>query len=466
MIEMKYLTGFLSLLFPLSISAVSLTDFLDSIVQKNTAYQAADLQEKGGKNLASEKNILISPHLFANWDKGYGYRPADGSLVGSEYQETIYNVGVEQKTPIGLDFRALYGSPSAGAPSAVSFLMESKRPVVDMTLSLWRNGFGSETRALMRQASAAGLRDFYEGQYNKKLLIQNAENTYWMMVIARETVLIRQTAFENAEKSYRNNQKKASMNLGDKSDALQAKSVLKLREMEVLQAKQDLEATTRYFNTLRGQDLTDSIENLDAIPWKDLENFEISGEKKATRLDIKVAEMEKDLKVSQARLQGEKNAPQLNLVGSYAFESEETNPNMMADLFSPNRDNGFIGIRFSIPLAPVALVRTQRGAQQKAEAAKKNYEEALKNDSRYWENLVQEIQYTQMKLKLSQQVLEAQEAKVKEEHRQFDLGRSSTFQVLTFEQDKMDAEIARLSWAARLLALKSEFQLYQGEDEK
>ena len=78
-----------------------------------------------------------------------------------------------------------------------------------------------------------------------------------------------------------------------------------------------------------------------------------------------------------------------------------------------------------------------------------------------WKNLIQNFKDWQENLKLSMQIEAAQKAKLENERNLLSKGRTSTYQILVFEQEFSNAELNTQQIAQKLYELIADQKLYQ-----
>ena len=80
-----------------------------------------------------------------------------------------------------------------------------------------------------------------------------------------------------------------------------------------------------------------------------------------------------------------------------------------------------------------------------------------------WQNMVQNLSIYKENLKLSQAIEAAQKSKLEYERRLLKQGRTTTYQILLFEQDFSNSQITTIQLAYQMLALIAEEKLYNVE---
>ena len=179
------------------------------------------------------------------------------------------------------------------------------------------------------------------------------------------------------------------------------------------------------------------------------------------RADVKAASANTKSAIALAKVEEEGNKPQLDLYGSYGFNGLEFGEqDAFSNSLSRNGDTGYVGIKFSMPLAIGLQSDIKKGAKISAQAARMNYQQKLFDQQNDWQNLVQNLEDSQENLALNKKIENLQKAKFENGKRLLTQGRSSTYQVLLFEQDYNKAQIETIQNAYQLLTLLAEKKLY------
>ena len=81
-----------------------------------------------------------------------------------------------------------------------------------------------------------------------------------------------------------------------------------------------------------------------------------------------------------------------------------------------------------------------------------------------WIDITSLFRDAQTSLKLAVSMEKAQKAKLDNERIRLRQGRTTTYQILLFEQDYLVSEVARIRAANQIINLKSQIQLYSSKD--
>lgn len=166
--------------------------------------------------------------------------------------------------------------------------------------------------------------------------------------------------------------------------------------------------------------------------------------------------------VAAAKVEEENNKPAVNLYGSHSLTNiDATAIKTVDNSFAPNGLGSKIGVQFSMPINFGLTSDIRQGAVKSASAAKITYRQKLLEQETDWESLTLSMESFRENLKLSLAIEAAQKSKLENERARLKQGRTSTYQVLLFEQDYSNAELTTQQLALKLLDTIANLQLYQ-----
>jgi len=122
-------------------------------------------------------------------------------------------------------------------------------------------------------------------------------------------------------------------------------------------------------------------------------------------------------------------------------------------------------VNFSVPLDFDLLSKARAGARAQANGAEKIYQQKLRDQEANWQDLNERVKDTQKRVVLSESIIHVQLEKLEYERKRLRDGRTSTYQVLLFEQDYINARLVRVQNASELVSLLSQVRLYDETEE-
>ena len=166
--------------------------------------------------------------------------------------------------------------------------------------------------------------------------------------------------------------------------------------------------------------------------------------------------------VAQSKIEEENNKPSLNLYTSYSVNQVEANRiDAVSSTLNKSAPTGKIGLEFTMPINIGLSADIRKGSRYKASADKISYREKLLQQEIDWQNLQENLKDYQENLRLATQIENAQKAKLENERNLLERGRTSTYQILVFEQEYSNSELTTQQIAQKLHELIAEQKLYQ-----
>lgn len=446
--------------------SLSLDEYLAQVIEKHEGVKAAKMNSEGAEKRSKEGNLIFSPRFFAQGDYTDDQRiTAAPGFQGRQTRVRNWEAGFTKRFDFGLDAALSYKHSRTQikgvSPSLVRFFdYNDNRPQLVLTQSLWRNWLGRETKATaeIRNNTAAAIG--YDESFRAKTILAEAENAYWNVVQARAFLAVQKETVARAEKIRGSNERKTRLQLTDRIDFLQSDASLEYRQLQYQNAEQNLRKAERYFNRLRGADDFTVNDQLADLRVLDTSLMKVPP-RVEMRDDVKAALARTVLTKSQVELAIEQNKPNLEFFTTMSTNGRDSRFSESYDqAMGTDYTNNTVGIRFNAPL-DFGLVRdTAEGYKMQEAAAKYDYNRKVYDQDRAWEDLVRRFQDAKERLVLAKKMRAAQETKLNYEKNRAGKGLTTTFQVLTFEQDFNDSELELLATETSLVNLYTQLKLY------
>lgn len=450
-----------------AVHALTLQEYLNQVEKKSLAYQRNMMSADASRLVSREADLLTSPVFFASTK--FSFDGKANNPPQPSYQDTRinnYTLGVSQQFDFGLQAKFSYSlikTKYVGAnfnPGVDSEFWDLS-PRVELTMPLWANGFGRTVEANKEYTRQSNLVNEYNALAQSKNLLTDAEYAYWRLSTALERVSIQEAALKAGQSifSFVNNQSRK--NLGETADVLQARALTEANQLQLQQAINEREAAKRAFNVYLNQDADVAIPALDSINYTALEQVEVPATRPGDRLDLKAAKAQADLTRASAILIKERNKPQLDVIGGYALNGRGVETSgAFENASKTNRDAGYVGVLFQVPLNFKATSDAKAGADRLRDSAEINVQAIAYNQDQDWNTLKDKLAESKITLKLARTMEAAQKSKLENERTRLRQGRTTTYQVLLFEQDYTTASASRVQAARDIVALQSQIKLY------
>jgi outer membrane protein TolC len=444
--------------------SLTLSDYLNQVRQGNGAYRASNLVSQGAQATAKEGRLLTQPRFFGTYDYSNDRKPnVFSSAFGNQTISHEASAGIQEDTVTGTQIKAGYQFIDSHINGVNPLFIPTSHystasPAAEIRQSLLRNGFGREVRAQEEALRANAMATAHTEKFHMAQVLSDAKRIYWRLALAREEVGIRRELLRggHAILDWANTQ--MTRQLVDRSDFLQAQAAVKLQELELKTAVSVEKQFARLFNTLRGS-------NSDQVEEKLITSFpppqKINPEVAPLRHDTLAAQEANRAAIAEAKIARENNLPSLDLKAGVALNSlSSSQTNALNDSFQKN-PTVTAGVQFSVPLNFWLSHSVRQGYQLKV----KGYEEASRqqkfSNDRNYADLSARVSDARTEFTLARQIENAQKEKFSFENGKLPQGKSTTFQVLTFQKDYSLAQLARLQIQAQVIDLETELDLYR-----
>ena len=155
-------------------------------------------------------------------------------------------------------------------------------------------------------------------------------------------------------------------------------------------------------------------------------------------------------------------SPEVTLNGSYNFTNRDITASEAAGNSFKNQNHYWtIGLRVSAPLDLPNIFDTRRGYAQEQKAADLAFQRQFLDQEVEWKDLNRKQEELSKRLSMILELEGLQKEKFEHERLRQAKGRSTTYQVIQFEQDYSSVQIQRLQTQAELFKVASQLKLFQ-----
>ncbi|MFL5812265.1 MAG: TolC family protein [Bdellovibrionia bacterium] len=453
---------------------LTLDGFIQEVRTRNHAYQGAVETREGSVGRAREADLLTSPSLFSTAQLISDAKlPVLPSFSFDRVNTDNFTLGVSEQFDFGLKARLYYAYDytsyvNATIPGVTSldpayFSPRDARPVLELSLPVWGGGFGRTIRAQKDATVAQSRADQFTAESQVREILVQAETSYWALAINRELVTIQERALNEAQATYNYNNQKVKRNLAESSDLLQSEAALESARLSLKAARDNEQHAVRQFNTVRNAPVDAVPEALAPIDWESFEKNLVPGVMPGDRADVEAAAAQSQAAQATARVAVENDRPTLEIYGSYAMNgrSYQSFSDTLSNSFDSGRPTSIVGVRFNMPLNFAAQNEARHGAERQSLGADLRYQQTLADQSQQWFDLINRLHDAQDQYHYARVIENVQKKKLENEKLQLRRGRSTTFQVLQFEQDYTNSQLVRARAGAQALDLRSQLKRYQ-----
>lgn len=455
---------------PVQAATLQPDQYISQVLDQNPKARSLKLQTESARLLVNEASLLTAPYFFIDAQRLTDERPTNNpQFMGTKTMYNNYSFGLEEQTPIGLNAKLSYQineteifnvSP-AFVPQAHFF---DAKPNLELSFSLWKNLFGKEVRLTQQALSASKHAQEKANAFQLKLLLAQAEQSYWALALAKQNARLLQETFDRAQKLRDWSSKRVRLQLADRADLLQAEANMELRKLEHQSALDDERETAQQFNSLRGKIgdvVPEEILGVEEIRWSEEMKKLSFNNAQPMREDLEAAQFEEEATAANAQLGLQRHSPDFELYSSFGYNGRDQNLNeAVQESFSSDHPTWLIGIRFKAPLHLSAVSKSRDGYRLQEEAGKKNYERKSLDLNHDWTELRKQFQETKQRFELAQKIEKIQKNKLEHERFRHSKGRTTTYQLLMFEQDLATAQLNRIRIQTQLLGLWTQLKTF------
>ncbi len=445
---------------------LTLDAYLQQVRAGNKAAQAAESLSRAGELKAAERITFQSPSFYATWMQSRDQKPTSNpAFMGSETNVDSLSWGIQQITPFGLVGKAgittnhvmIEGASPQFLP--LSDFYET-RPQLEVSQSLWKNGFGRETRAQLDIIEGQALLAKHSEKLKSKFLMAEAEGSYWRLALAREALAAQKDSWSRAVKMRDWSAGRVKMSLADRADLLQSEAAVKGRELEMQVALDEEQSACRQFNSLRGMTGDKVSEALTRLTTDTMEGMK-EPPRAGPREDVMAAREAEKLTKAAATLTREKYAPQVDLFATFAGNGRDADDGKSSkDGMAMKNPTRQYGVRINVPLGVPAVLDQRHGAEMEARASELTRERREFDEEREWETLKDALADARKRLDLAGKMEAIQKDKYEHEKGRQAKGRSTLFQVLMFEQDYAAAQLNRIRMKADYMRIIAQMKTF------
>lgn len=461
------------LIISCNVFAMSLENYLKMVKEKNSGAVGAKKSSEAKSLRVNEYNALFRPSFFFNGQYIDDKRPTNApAFQGIQTIRKIYQAGFTENFSSGtkttLSYNMLHTQINGSSPL---FLPQNSfydlSPQFEISQSLWRNFFGIEDKSTVEmqisQVEASKLSDVLR----YKELLMKAENSYWRYMFAKISLKVQEDSLERAKKLRDWNSRRVRQGLTDDTDLLQAESNLSLREIDFQNSKTELVAAKLAFDSYLQSDENPEVASEVEVAGQDVAVKVMDKELPKVvpvREDVLIALFNQKMTRAQAQLGLEKNKPNFEIYGTYALNGRATNYSPASDQ-SLSQDHPYkvLGVRFSTPLDIFSAKNHRTAYQEEKVAADLTFERKKYEVQKEWDDLSRRFEDYKTRLRLSLKMEEIQKKKLHSEKDRYSKGRTTTFQVLQFEQDFANAQLSKLRNEQELITVYNQLKMFTGD---
>jgi outer membrane protein TolC len=448
-------------------SNLTIEEYQKQVAAQNENYRAGTMLVQAYENRMFEGSTDFTPNLIG----GFNYNNNKAvQIVPLYYGNDIYNesgnLGVQTKlrtgTVVNFGYSATYAA-TFGSSQFPSTPFYGASPALTLTQPLWKD-FGarlSESNEAAVQANYKAL--ILSQKFTNRQILFNSQAAYWRLSLTRELLQYDKDAIDRAQKNYNLTSKRAYMNIADRADTLQTLTALKARELQYQTDSESMRQASSTFNSLRGIQ-NDLVNETIGLLDRSAEEFIVKQvERDGDRFDTSAAQMTAQYQKQLAKLNLEKNKPDIKIFGTIQFNGRGTTlAAATGESWNPDNPTYIAGLQMSIPLDAGLIDHINQGYNASATASEMIARRAYFDLNQDWNDLKKHLKDAIQRLSMARELEKLQDEKLKHEKVRLSSGRTTSFQVLQFEDNFSDAQAIRLRIQNEIITMFAQAMLYNG----
>lgn len=460
---------FCSLLLPCA-HALTLEDYLEEVKTKNGGVRGVKASSEAKAVRLEEGELFFKPSFFLTGEYYDDQRPTNApTFQGTQTLRHTLRAGLQQNFETGTKATLSYNYYKTQINGVSRQLIPNKKffdvaPQIEVSQSLWRNFLGSEFKASVEAQKAQVEAQRYSELFNYKQILMNAENAYWRLYVAQTSLKVQKESLERAKKLRDWNAGRLKNNLIDESDFIQAEANVQSREIEYQDTMTEVRTALMDFNSFRESPNDEvNLEGTKGIDSAYILNASVPA-KMELREDVLAFLANKKLAQANAELGTQRNRPNLELYGSYSINGRDGNSYADAkeQAWAATKPFSIVGVRFTTSLDVWAMNDYKKAYAKEVVATEMQYKRKVYEVEREYEILVDRFKQFKERLVLAMKMEKIQLKKLETERKRYNQGRTTTFQVLQFEQDYANTQLLKLRYEYELIAVYNQLKLFSG----
>jgi outer membrane protein TolC len=247
--------------------------------------------------------------------------------------------------------------------------------------------------------------------------------------------------------------------LADPPDALQAEASVRLAELDLEQAVENERSARLQFNRYRGIKEGSVPEQLESLQYS-LSNLKVNiPESLPARQDLLAAQKAADSQKAAYDQAAQNIYPDITANASWMGNGLDPNfPYANGEAWGTDHPNWNVGAEFNLPLDVFTASKVAEGYERNYESALLNYKDKQLEVGQDWQDWRNRMADVDKRLAMTAEIEDIQKNKADQEKHRLEFGRTTEFQLLSFENDYNAARQNHLSVIAEKLTLLAEAQ--------
>lgn len=441
---------------------LNLEQYLAKVKQKHRQFIAIAQDLESASYLSELAYQDLAPTLTLKGSYLDDKKPMSYGLTILEHNQTTeYTLGVAKKFSTGtfLSVTAMTNESQLELAAAPEKKVGTAGLSIAVSQSLWKDGFGSNTRMKFEQARINQRAATESLNVQVQGLLVQAENVFWDYLYQDQELKSKQANLDRAKKIEQWVRNRVSNGIDDRSDLLNAQGLVAARDLELITAADDLlSARKQIINVLELED-GDSFPELQGQleRIRQPSDFIQGVAGRIVKLDTYLSVLDarnKKLSAEQA-VDGQK--PDLILEGRYGTNAIEDSMGSATSKISNNDiPTTLVSLKLIWMLDGSVKNAVTSAAKATSMSSELKMQRSLLESESSWSEYQRKHREFGKKIEQAAVLSKIQTEKAAQERDKLSKGRSVTSKVITAEQDAADAEL-------RLSKLKAEMRKFEAQ---
>lgn len=441
--------------------AITLDELVETAKQNSETLMAAEKTIQAAQAEIRGRDLVLSPRIDAEISS---IRENKASILPiNRYRSQLLTTSLTKLFSTGTQLSATvsndYNENSSQGLRNVGLWSFS------ISQSLWRDGFGHGT-TLRHEAESNELKSrVLTAQYNKQAFLIDLEAAYWDLILAMRQ---EEVARENIEKSStveKWTRDRVRRSTAENADLLQAQALTQNRELELRGLRNSILSLQNRIRQL--------VPGLKPETWKiDLREIEkarstealmasSAGQGEPIRLDSLSASFRSLQANAEAERTIETLKPKLDAYASYGQSGQNTDFGVSwSQSADPEFSSTRVGVQFSMELDSGLREDQRQAARLNAQARNLEAQAQQRLSQVGWFDLNRQIDDLKKQAEEATRLAQTQERKVQAERSRYRLGRTTVFQLITFEIDATNSQLTLSRILSDLRKAESRIRLF------
>ena len=451
-------------------SKLTLADYLGQVKTKGSAYLSAQASVEGYDKQSHQQDLIYSPQLGLSYGHQYSSPlQANSPFLPSNTQGDTLMASLSDKLPFGPSISLGYAvtNVNLNMPDAAKAFLGSNfqaeyfqaAPVASISMPLVKDFLGTQTQAGVKKVQYQLDSASKGAVFQREQALFNAKVAYWKLALTRETLMIRQDTLDRSQKIWEWTKRRVARNLADPPDALQAEASVRVAELDLETAQENERSARLEFNRYRDGSDDQVPEGLDSLE-DSLGGMKVNiPDAPEDRMDLRSVESSALQQKAVFDEAYQNILPDITLLGSYQGNGLDPNWGPANDMaFSTDHPTWSLGAQFNLSLDFWTAQRTADGYELNYRSAELALKDKKSQVSQEWLDLRKHLSDVDKRLGMASQIEDIQKNKADQERKRLELGRTTQFQLLSFENDYSLARLNRLSLVLEKLSYLAQAQ--------